>query len=752
MWLFFVFAASALLLAGRSKGVRRDLEVLMGQSRMQDQAENRLFFSCSLTAYSSVASLWRIEQIYNAICAVLTGKSKTTIEVDSINSNPNSHENQSLTTTIDKMAVHELRIIAEPQQQTNHTFMATTLYQTHEIQNMESDQAPISATNAQHERIDIDELSIDATTDIKNGNTTIGIQEMDEDIEITDTTNSTVDNTTSEDGEMNIDDQDIEISDDDNRCPSEFGVDSDDEMNDNDPAWDSSNNTTYDENFEKSLPKEKGEIQLLSRFEALPPSVQEMIISYLAPTGYKKPKTKKEKVKEHWNGFRQYSDNILVGELESENEHEFSCPCEFSNVNVVVEIGKPGNKTLVTRKRNREQTRRLECNCDKTYRPFRDDHQPLAPQLLRANKRICNNLTEKYFGQGRFPAKFDFFTRDEEERNEVTGHGEITGVLYGSVRGIAKKKEYQPSNAVLRWNQVKISPNMGAYPFSFDCVKILDLHIKLSWSNTDHMEKFAESVKELAQIFAPGRAPRKLQKLVLKLYFGTDVYAKLGGNKGDHVEPRRLTKKVQELIAPFYVFSGPKNGCNTSEEEANTQWRRTVEVDLDVGALDGLGDIEDLLANQPAYLPQFTTPLQFNAPQPLNAQPLNAQPLNVQQQIHALWNPIIVFNPPAALNPWPTAFNAPQWQYNPAPMQFLPPVAPQPQFAPPPPPPLPTLIPGFAPGLANTATVQVSQTQLAQQAPPPPPQVAGTAFTSGLNFWQSANNNNNTTTDNNNNS
>ncbi|CZR61256.1 uncharacterized protein PAC_11152 [Phialocephala subalpina] len=517
------------------------------------------------------------------------------------------------------MAVQNLNIIAQQQQIMNNSFIATTLYQINETQNMETDQAPTPATSPHHESMEIDEFTNNSMIDTKNEKMNIDIQEVDEDLEIADATDSSTDNTTSEDEEMNTDDEDIQMSDDENCCPSEFGADSDDEMNDSDPVWDNNNTSTFDENHHTTLQKEEGDIQLLSRLEALPIPIQERIMSFLSPTDYKAPKTMREKVEE--NGFtRMLTDNNLLA-AELDREHPPFCPCSESDIDVVEEIGGIfSNTTLCTRRRKRAENPLLACNCNKSYQPIRHDHRPLAPQLLRVNKRLCNHLTETYFGQGRFAVKIDFFARDEEERNEMTGNGDIMGLEYGSIHGIRKnKKKKQPStavSAVLHWNQVKILPNMESYPFSFVCVKTLDLHINFTTSQFHYIQQFAEELQKLAQIFAPQRAPKKLQKLCLKLHFGIEAYAKFKGNVGDHLEPRNLPRMVRNLIRPFYVFSGSKNGDHTSEEMVDTIWRKTVEVNIDAGMFDGLGDTEDFLANQPAYIGAQLNAQQVNAVPP----------------------------------------------------------------------------------------------------------------------------------------
>ena len=170
-----------------------------------------------------------------------------------------------------KITEQNLNIIAQQQQIMNNSFVAvstlhyyikycptnssqTTLYRIDETQNMETGQVPTPATNPHHESMEIDEFTNNSTTDTKNEKMNIDIQEVDEDLEIADATDSSVrvsiissrknrlahtfqtDNTTSEDEEMNTDDEDIQISDDENCCPSEFGAESDDEMNDSDPV------------------------------------------------------------------------------------------------------------------------------------------------------------------------------------------------------------------------------------------------------------------------------------------------------------------------------------------------------------------------------------------------------------------------------------------------------------------------------------------------------------------------------------
>lgn len=320
-------------------------------------------------------------------------------------------------------------------------------------------------------------------------------------------------------------------------------------------------------------------------------------------------------------------------ELVSEDEEEEPYTGRLENINPYRNIKRltkhPATEFEVWNAMIRHDS---QCKCDKRLRPFRHDHTLLAPQILVLNKATNAELTKFYFRRGRFAAKIEFsgrgealrpIERDHEGEDEYERFRRLKLSDEGTPwRNAADEREWQmrlqrvPLDPVLQWHQVEIVPGQK-YPLSFDSVRYLELHIKLSPKNINHTEQYIKGLQNLARIFAPGQAPAELRTLTLRFILERGVYDRLRGYRGDHEHPRNIPPIIKRMIQSFYVFSGEGNGTVKSIREEgeldrqgidpnmnaryqlalrkpNTEIRKTVEVDFFVSPEDGRGEDLDL--------------------------------------------------------------------------------------------------------------------------------------------------------------
>lgn len=392
---------------------------------------------------------------------------------------------------------------------------------------------------------------------------------------------------------------------------------------DDSPAWDED---TFDQNHGKSLQKLEGPPMFIPGWKRLSAELQGKILSYLTPEDY----CWNDPSERLWNENTQYGRR-LVGP--AGNPQGPLLPIAWTpNMSLQAFLAIANEEPVIPHEKG--------CKCSLHLRPYRNDHTPLAPQMLVLNKENNKNLTQFYFEKCSFPALIEFQSFgalppvDISSTMMAAADAALgspmalgTPMALGFPLNVANyyngnshsiftpplpQPRKPPADPVMRWHQVEIVPGKE-YPLSFNSIKTLNLYIQLNKENMRHLRQYKNGLCHLAQIFAPNQAPAALNKLILKIYLQQGVYEYLKGCREDHVSPRNIVGHLKELIEPFYIFSGEGNGTVKSIREegegmidptmddryqlagrmGNTGIKKTVEVDVLIHQDDGTDGEDD---------------------------------------------------------------------------------------------------------------------------------------------------------------